>query len=83
MEVRDTDGTLYPACAVVSGESVDWPQPIAGFSGWSFEPAPSAAENGSEETADGPATGSEPAPAAKPRSKAPSKATDTTTEATA
>jgi hypothetical protein len=72
-EVRDTDGTVYPATAVDPGESVDWPQRIAGFEGWAapipegVEPAPAESE---------PAEADISAPA-KSRSKASVKATDT------
>jgi hypothetical protein len=73
-EVRDSDGTLYPAVAVDPGVSIDWPQPIAGFAGWNWEPeyAAAAAAAGLTEAAldgDTPST-------AKPRTKASAKATD-------
>lgn len=77
-EARDTDGTLYPAAAVDPGESIDWPHPIAGFSGW-VTPAPEGLEaaesDAAEPAADAPAS-------AKSRTKASAKAADTT-EATA
>lgn len=70
-EVRDTDGTVYPAVEVAPGESIDWPQPIAGFTGWVSEP--------------GPGTSPVPAPPEPGKSrttKASVKASDTTPEAT-
>lgn len=73
-EARDADGTVYPAAAVDPGESIDWPHPIAGFTGWT-EPVPAGFEPADADTA------ADAAPAAKPRSKA-SRAADTT-EATA
>lgn len=83
VEARDVDGTIYPSCEVAAGESVDWPQPVAGFSGWDWEAyyaaeaaASSLAEPGAGSPADAAST------AAKPRTKASVKATDTQ-EATA
>lgn len=85
-EVRDTDDTLYPAVAVDPGESIDWPHPIAGFTGWDW--AAHYAEQAAAASLDAPAAepgeDDEPAPAAgsgKSRAKA-AKASDTT-EATA
>ena len=78
IEVRDSDGTLYPSAAVDPGESIDWPQPIAGFAGWIAEPTPPAAvdEPAEAEPASSAST------SAKSRTKASVKAADTS-EATA
>lgn len=77
-EVRDADGTIFRSCEVGAGGSVDWPQPIAGFSGWIAEPAPAA----TTEPADAETGDAEPAPAGKTRAKAATKGSDTQ-EATA
>lgn len=37
-EARDEDGVIYPATAVDPGEAIDWPQQIAGFTGWAPDP---------------------------------------------
>jgi hypothetical protein len=50
-EVRDVDGTLFPACDVGPGESVDWPRRLTGFTGWvepEAEPAATLADSGTE-----------------------------------
>jgi hypothetical protein len=73
VEVRDTDGTLYPSVAVDPGESVDWPQPIAGFTGWAAEPEPAESETGEPEPAGAESTSATPA---KSRTKASAKAAD-------
>jgi len=72
-EVRDEDGTLYPACEVDPGEAVGWPRRLTGFSGWVEPDRAEAPVTAPVETA--PAEG--PAVAKTGRAKAAAPATST------